>query len=153
MHPRAFSLIELVLVLVILGIITAIAAPRLSGASQRQRLLAASERLALDVARAREATRAASGVGTMQFSRTGYHWSVLAGGAAGASANVTLLEAPYFVQISLVDAGGDDTVVFDGYGTPDSAVAVTLEAGAFQVSFSMDKAGVPTLGAMTGSTR
>ena len=46
-----------------------------------------------------------------------------------------------------------DTVVFDGYGTPDSAVAVTLEAGAFQVSFSMDKAGVPTLGAMTGSTR
>jgi prepilin-type N-terminal cleavage/methylation domain-containing protein len=147
--PRAFTLVELALVLVIIGMLAAIAAPRFAGASQRQRLRAAGERLALDVARLREDARAASGQGTIDFTRAGYRTGVTAGGVARAARQVALNEAPYFVTIAAVDAGGDSAVLFNGYGNPDSALSVTLEAGPYQATFAVGKDGASSLSAVS----
>lgn len=149
--PRAFSLIELVLVLAIIAVIGAIAAPRLSGASERQRLRAAGERLALDVARAREAVRAASGTCQFKFLRTGYAWQVDAAGAFNASGAVELADAPYFVSVDAADAGGDPVLAFDGYGAPDSSLEAVLVSSSYSVKFVLPASGGP--GVLTGPFR
>lgn len=151
MKPRAFSLIELVLVLAIIAVVGAIAAPRLSGASERQRLRAAGERLALDIARAREAVRAASGTCQFKFLRTGYAWQVDAAGAANASGAVELADAPYFVSVDSVDAGGDAAFALDGYGAPDSSLDVVLATPTYFVKFALPASGGP--GVLNGPFR
>lgn len=151
MKPRAFSLIELVLVLAIIAIVGAIAAPRLSGASERQRLRAAGERLALDISRAREAVRAASGSCTFRFSRSGYAWQVDAGGAVNSTGAVELADPPYSVSVDSASSGGDAAVTFDGYGVPDAALDVSLAAGVSFVKFALPADGGP--GVVTGPFR
>ena len=140
MPRRGFTLIEMVFVVTTIALVAAIALPRFAGASDRHRLLAAGERVAAEVAMLREHARASSGTSTLRFGRNGYTWNSLAGGEAGLSGRTDLSVEPYSVTFRLVEAGGDDTIIFDGYGLGDSSLKLILGTGDYRVEYEINKA-------------
>jgi len=138
-NRRGFTLIEMVFVVTTIALVGAIALPRFAGASDRRRLLAAGERTVADIAMLREQARAISGTVTVRFARAGYAWDSSAGGVAGASGRTTLNESPYFVTLRFFQSGGDDTVVFDGYGASDATLRLILGTGDYRMDYDMPK--------------
>ena len=51
---------------------------------------------------------------------------------------ITITAEPYLVTFGTVDFGGDETIVFDGYGQPDSGGSVTVQTGAYQATVTVD---------------
>ena len=138
----AFSLIELVVVLVVVGVVAAIAVPRYSGALIRYRVDAAANRVAADLELARAEASKTSRNCTIRFYTAG-DWYRLEGVAdfmrgTGADYDIYLDQEPYVAQIVSADFGGDDVVIFDGYGLPDSGGSVVVGAGFTQKTIVLD---------------
>lgn len=147
MRRPAFTLIELALVLAIVAIFAAIAAPRLAEASQRRRLQAAGQRLAVDIAMVRERARNVSSNSTMSFAREGYRWRASTGASSTPATEILLSDPPYLAAITAISAGGDHDIVFDGYGAADSKLQLTVAVGGYRIDYDIDGAGVAVLGA------
>ena len=125
------SLIEMVLVLAILALLSAIAAPRYASSIARYRAEMAARRVAADLAlaqaRAGEAGRPQSLVfvarsyqmpGVPYFDRKAY-----------GDYTVDLATDPYNVTRVAAEFGGDAQVSFDLYGAPDTGGSVVIEVG------------------------
>jgi prepilin-type N-terminal cleavage/methylation domain-containing protein len=147
----AFSLLELVMVVAILAVAAAIAAPRYTQATARYRSRVAAHRIAADLALASRSARTAGAARTVTFSPAGGVYTI-AGLAdfrnPAANYRVDLTGEPYCAQLSSARfAGGGPVVVFDGYGTADSDGTVDVQVGdaACTVVFSAvtGKANVP----------
>lgn len=126
---RAFTLIELVVVMAILGIVAAIAAPRFGASMARRRLDNCEHRLIADFEMARRLSRTRSASITMTFStvRDDYTIVGLADLTTGASSyTVDLTRPPYNAVIQSALFGGNETVVFNGFGLPDSPGTVIV---------------------------
>jgi prepilin-type N-terminal cleavage/methylation domain-containing protein len=149
--PAAFSLLELVMVVAILAVAAAIAAPRYAQATARYRCRVAARRIAEDLALASRSARTAGAARTVTFSSAGGAYTI-----AGlpdfrnpaADYRVDLAGEPYCARLlSARFAGGGPVVVFDGYGTADSDGTVDVQVGgaACTVVFSAvtGKASVP----------
>lgn len=138
---NGFSLIELVLVVAIMAIFAAIAAPRYGRASGRYRLDLAARRVAADLRMAQSVAKAASTSCTVIFT-TGTDQYQLVGvpapdGQAG-DYTVHLSDEPY--KADLLEANFNNTaqVVFNGWGLPAHGGAVTLAAGSQQKTVTVD---------------
>lgn len=136
-EPRrrpGFSLIELAMVLAVIAIAAAMAAPRYAASAARYRLDSAARRVAADLNLARSLARTSSSGQAVSF-QVDLETYVLVGqsdlmGEPG-TYSVNLAEAPYRAKLSSVDFGGDAQIVFDGYGRPDSGGQVVVaSAGA-----------------------
>ena len=55
---------------------------------------------------------------------------------------VRLQDPPYEALMVSADFGGDEVLVFDGYGLPDSGGTVVVQSGQYQKTVSVD----PTTG-------
>ena len=131
----AFSLIELVLVLAIITVMSAMAVPRYTRAQQRYRADAAAQRLLADLAMARSRANTTSTsqaviftVATSQYQMPGVT------DLKNQSSNYTvkLGDAPYQATLQSVDFGGGAVqVTFDGYGNPSSGGTLVIQAGEF----------------------
>jgi len=121
---RAFTLVELVLVMFIIGVLGAIAIPRFAQATARQQLNAAADRIVSDLNEARIRSRAASQSSILTFDTVdnSYQFNAVGGDATA----VRLGESPYDVEISAADFGGSGKAVFNGYGVPMSTGYVDL---------------------------
>lgn len=127
----AFSYIELVLVLAIITVVAAVAAPRYFGAMANYRADAAARRLAADLELAREAARAASAPRSITFDNANDRYRTAAGDA------VELTDEPYgavivsvvFSPAAPVNGGDPGALTFDGYGKPGRTCMITLAAG------------------------
>ena len=118
-----FSLLELVLVLAIIGIATAIAVPRYMGSIQNYRLNASARRMVTDLEFARSQAKATSSSRTFQV--VVVDDAYLIGeetqiDRASDTYRVDLKLAPYHTAIKSIDLGGDAELVFNGFGEPDS---------------------------------
>lgn len=126
------TIVEVVVVLVVISILSAIAVPRFAGFSANQRLEAAANRVRADLALAQRLARYSSSSQTVRFYITTNRYSLInlpsPDHAAGSYA-VPLGEDPYRVQVSSANFGGDTILVFNGYGEPDSDGSVTLRTG------------------------
>lgn len=133
---RAFSLLEIVIVLTIVATIAAVALPKFAGSMAHRRADAAAARLIADLAYARRVAIATSTSVTVTFHVADGAYD-LAGvddpARPGEPYRVELAADPYRAAIvsATFDDAADDAdshavVVFDGYGRPDSAGTVVI---------------------------
>lgn len=136
---RGFSLVELLIVLILVGTIGAIAMPRLAGATSRQQLGAAANRVEADLNRARTRARASSQTMTVVFGVAGDAYVLRY--PNGDTQRISLGESPYQVDIANAKFGTTRRAVFNGYGVPDDPGFVVLRLGSEQVTITLEANG------------
>jgi prepilin-type N-terminal cleavage/methylation domain-containing protein len=139
----AFTLVELVLVVAVIGILSAIAMPRYSASIHNFRAGAAARRLAADVAMAQAQARAASASRTLELDAPNSRWRVsgIKGLDGAASYIVSLHEPPYQCAISFLKlADNGNTIVFDGYGVPSTGGTIVLTSGSMSRTVTINAA-------------
>jgi len=131
---RAFSLVELVLVIAITAMVTAIAAPRYANSVARYRADSAARRVAADLALAQNNASTAGRVQPVVFVSRSYQMPGMAhlDGKSYGDYTVDLGADPYKVTRVAAEFGGDATVKFDLYGNPDTGGSVVVEVGDFR---------------------
>jgi prepilin-type N-terminal cleavage/methylation domain-containing protein len=166
--PRAgFSLIEIMMVLAIMAVLGAIAAPRVSGSLTKQRAAAAAKRVASDLEFARASAMAGSTSRKVVFSpaRGVYVVPDVASplDRSPAPYRVRVGDSPYQAGIAAVSFGDDSStklvsvfdndtisqVVFDGFGVPDTTGWITVRCGAHLYKVTLDAGGRATVAPVT----
>jgi prepilin-type N-terminal cleavage/methylation domain-containing protein len=138
---RAFSLLELLLVLAITVIIAAMAAPRYATSANRYHLDAAARRVAADLALAQAQARASSKGLTVTFytsSSTYQVPGVVPLDRRPGTYTVDLKADPYAATIVSASFGGQPTLTFDMYGGVSSGGSVVVQAGGTQKTITVD---------------
>lgn len=132
-HRRhGFTLVEVVLVVVIAGLIGAIAVPRYAQSLTRYSADAAAQRLVADLnyARNRAAARSKAVVVNFDPATDTYTLDGLDDpDHPGQTYATDLQQNPYSADITTADFAGRAYFTFDGYGKPTSSGVVTLNAG------------------------
>ncbi len=137
----AFSMLELTVVLFVIGVLAAMAAPRYANFVAERHVEAAANRIAIDLAFAQRLARFSSTAQRINFNPAANTY-VLVGvqdpdHPARAYA-VRLADEPYEATLVSAELGGDDRVVFDGYGMPDSDGTIVIRAGTRQKTITLD---------------
>ena len=134
-----FSLVELVLVIVTIGLVAAIAVPRFAGASANYRASLSARRIAADLDVARSRAVAQGRPQSVVFTAGGYR---LADGASPLSPNVgepvDLAGEPYRAAIVSANFSGTMTAVFNGYGAAPGGGEVVVRSGDSQKRVVLD---------------
>lgn len=148
-----FSLVEMVVVVAIIALASAIAIPRFSGSIARYRIEHAAQRLKTDLTRARDTAMHTSAATAIRFGVVRRNEYIIRNvrdidRPASTSTSVRLDEEPYRTDLLSVDFGSDNEVIFDIYGVPDSDGSITLKAGSLRRVVSINAA----TGAITIST-
>lgn len=144
-----FTLVELTIVVLIIGIMAAAAAPRFVDSLMYYRAEAAAKRIEADLKLAREAAIASSAKQQVTFSPSSNGYML--GGLPdldhpSLEYEVKLSDAPYFASLESTDFGGDNKVEFDGYGVPDSGGTVIVRSGQYQKTITLNAdTGKPTV--------
>lgn len=142
-----FSLVELVVTLVIIGVATAIAVPRISNSIQRNRLNAAARRIAADLnmVQARANITSSTLTVTFTFASSSYQISGITDfDRPLASYNVNLAAEPYGVALLSTGFGGSlqtsgtSQVSFGGFGLPSSGGNITIGLGSATAVIAVD---------------
>jgi prepilin-type N-terminal cleavage/methylation domain-containing protein len=134
-HRRpAFSLLELVLVVAIIAVFGAIAAPRYTLSAARYRVDGAASRIVHDIAlaRARARTRGESQSVDFQTADNSYRIPGLAGPGGESDYSVDLDKGFYEAEIVSAKFGRDARIVFNGHGMPDSGGSVVIRVGSMR---------------------
>ncbi len=140
---RAFSLVELGLVILIVAVMAAIAAPRYANALSHYRVDVAAQRIMADLTLVQARAKAASKSWTISFddaadSYTYYDDTIL--GNAATVVTVDMTDAPYHATIGSPVFGADADLVFDGYGIADSGGTVIIASGGYRTTITLDGA-------------
>lgn len=131
--PRyGFTLIELVIVTMIVGILSAVAAPRFADSLARYRVDAAARQLRSDLAEAKLRAKASSSTQTVQFDTAAQSYTLTAVPHIDHPAQDYCIQLGVRFQSTIVsaDCGGDTELNFDGYGMPDSEAEIVVQCGA-----------------------
>lgn len=148
-----FTLIELMIVVIIVGVLALIAVPRFGGAQNTERLKGAMRRIDADLrlARGRALDRGASY--TLSFNTATRSYSLAPGvpGALGAADfSVDLASDPYGLSMLALKGFASSSVVFDGYGMLQVEGGFTLGIGDLRLTFDVTRDG-PVAGTATWS--
>ncbi len=137
---RGFTLIEVVIVLTILAIVSAIAVPRFTNAQARYRTDAAAARIMADLAFAQRQARFTSERRRIDFDLTLNKYALVRVNGEESDTIldvVELADEPYQATIFSANFGGDSSIEFDGFGTPDSGGSVKVQVGTHQRTVSL----------------
>ena len=136
------TLVELVVVLMVMAILTAAAAPSFFDSLSRYRVEASAARIAHDLRLARSHAKSVSVSQSVVFNSPATHQYETPGmddpQRPGQTYSVSIAAEPYLATIVTVDFDGDSTIVFDGYGQPDSGGSITVQAGTHQRTVTVD---------------
>ncbi len=137
----AFSLIELIVVVVVTAILAAIAVPRFGNSMAIHRVDTAAQRIAADLTLAQRRARMTSASQRVVFKPADDTYELIGVNHmdhVDQAYVVSLAAAPYRVEIVSADFGGDSEVNFDGYGAPDSGGTVIIRVGDFLRQIDLD---------------
>ncbi len=124
---RAFTLIELAVVVAIIATAAAIALPRYASAQNRYRLDGAAQLVARTLDRAARRAEASSRVIEVVIDTSSDVMLVRdAANTSDVIALIHLSDSPWGVDIVAADFGGEQKVRFDAFGLPSSAGGVKL---------------------------
>ena len=137
-----FTLLELVMVMAIVAILSAIIAPRYAEAIRHYRVGAAAQRLVTDLEYARARAKSTSSSRTVIVSVVLDQYSISGEtGLDGVGAFLVDVAAdPYRSRILSADLGGDGQLVFDGFGRPDADGVIIVRAGDLSQAINIDRA-------------
>ncbi|UCG33118.1 MAG: prepilin-type N-terminal cleavage/methylation domain-containing protein [Phycisphaerales bacterium] len=141
MKRRAFTLLELSVVLVLVSILAAMALPRFINSTAGHRLNAAAVRIVADLSMAQRHARTTSTSQSIQFEpdKDGYRLPGMADiDHPGSVYYVQLFAEPYQTALVSADFGGDAEIIFDGYGKPDSGGSVVVQLRHQKKTISVD---------------
>jgi type II secretion system protein H len=129
---NAFTLIEMVMVLVIVAVVASLATPRLARAMVKYRLARAARQVVADLDHARTRARSTAKAQTVQFDPA--ENQIRLPGAPDpddpAAEYVTdLAEEPYRTHILSAEFDSDREVIFSGLGECDSGGTVQIRSG------------------------
>ena len=147
LQPRStavgFTLIELVITILIMGILTAIATPKFVGSVKRCQAQAACARIKADLMLARQKAIAGSTTQSVQFTPGSPVYS-LPGltdpDRPDQPYSVNLADSSYGAVVTSAAIGAGATVQFDRYGQPNSGGVITVSAGSASGAVSIDAA-------------
>lgn len=134
---RAFSLVELTVVLVLIGVLAALAAPRFANASSHRRAESAADRIIADFRYAQERARATSADYTIRF-ETGHSY-VLFSDDKNHSRSTDLSEEPYGVSYTYKLMDSDTSITFNGFGVPSTGGLITVTRGRHTVTLVVNE--------------
>lgn len=148
MHPaspnsirRGVSLLELVIVILIIGILSAVAIPRYSQSLDHAHVRMAARRIIADFALARQRALTTSTPVEISFDALTSSYSLSNTtdlNNSGTPYSVQLVKSPYKAQLASVDFDGDSAVQFDHYGQPGSGGTVVVTVGSHQLTIALD---------------
>lgn len=130
-RPRAFTLVELALVVAITGIIVAVAVPRFANSTARYRTELAADRVMRDIRLARERAITTGAAQDVVFSNAGISYTIIGMNnpdKAAAAYTVPLASDPYLIASMTADFGGSQTLRLNGFGIPVNPGSVTIDA-------------------------
>jgi len=137
---NAFTIVEVFFVMVIIGILSAIAVPRYAGFVANQQLEGAARRLTADLSLAQRQARRSSASQTVVFDVANSKYQLVGmkhPDHASQPFEVCLKDEPYRARIVSASFGGDATLVFNGFGAPDTAGTVVIAVGAYQKTINV----------------
>lgn len=141
-RPQAgFTLVEAVFVMAIIGILGAIALPRYAGFAATQQTEAAARRVLTDLSFAQQQARLTSSSQRVIFdvgSGTYRLPDMKDTDRKNKTYLVDISQDPYRATITGAIFGTDSTVIYDGYGTPDTQGVVTLTVGKYRQVIKVD---------------
>jgi type II secretory pathway pseudopilin PulG len=136
---RAFSIFELVVVLLIMSILTAVAAPAFFDSLLFHRVESAARRVKADLELARTRARLTSATQSITFANSGYSLSNTASlDNPNAVYTVDLTKQPFALNSATANFSNAPIVSFDGYGTPSSGGTVVLTAKSHQCTVQLN---------------
>jgi prepilin-type N-terminal cleavage/methylation domain-containing protein len=136
---RAFSMIELVIVILIMSIFSAVAAPKFLDSLLFHHVESAVRRVKADIDYARQRARLTSTTQTVTFTGSTYTVSGMKSLDLNSSTyTVNLTRTPYALDSATANFGGSQVLTFDGYGSPTSGGTVVLTAKAHQCTLTVD---------------
>ncbi len=148
---HAFTLLELVVVMIVVTAMAAVGAARYSASVQRHRVSLAASQMRSDL-RAARAQAIAQSASVRFHARAGhatYAWQALSGPGAGQRATRDLAQDPWGAVVSALQGTGDGRVDFNGFGTPDAAASFTIARGELRCVVTLDAGGAASTGAIT----
>lgn len=141
MRLRAFTLLELALVIVVIVTLSAMVIPMVGSSNARRRVDTAVQRIIADLAQVQAAARRASASRMVNFSVAENQYRV----AGVAQLNnqsglyiVRLGDDPYRAELVSVDLGGDAAITYDMYGKPDSGGTIVVRVGDWIETIAVD---------------
>jgi len=139
---RAFTLVEVIITMLVIGILAAAAAPRCVNSLAQRKAYAAAQRIAADLELARRTARMASASRAVSFVFGDETYAVEGIQDLDRAANgytVSLKDAPYGVDLVSADFEGSPQVVFNGYGVPGASGTAVVASGNFTNTVRVDK--------------
>lgn len=136
-----FTILELMVVLLVMGIVAAAATPSFYASLQYHEIETAARRLVLDLEHVRHVARIKSQPQSLTF--TGSSTYTLSPGIAslkgsGAAYIVDLSQTPYNLNCVTLHLGGANQITFDGFGNASVSGTIDLEVGQQKRIVSLD---------------
>ena len=131
-RPRGYTLVELVIVVLILGILAAAGAPKFVNALNYHRADAAARGIVLAIHTVRSAARTASTQKSIAFNVADNSFTIT--GVANPDHptqvnKVKLSGNTYRTKLTSANLGGDGTLIVNGFGIPDSGGTIVVATG------------------------